>query len=78
MPVVRAMPRLLRDVARVAEARLKQYSHAMFREVSRTFDQGVLVPRGGVSSFSYKQLAQETFARVKGVVQVVNEIEVVH
>jgi osmotically-inducible protein OsmY len=70
------MPSLPQEVARAAEARLRQYSHAMFREVFCTFDQGVLVLRGGVSSFCYTRLSQETVARVEGVVQVVNKIEV--
>jgi osmotically-inducible protein OsmY len=37
---------------------------------------GVLSLRGRLSSFHNKQVAQETVARVNGVTQVVNDIEV--
>jgi hypothetical protein len=46
------------------------------REVSCEYDQGVIVLRGRVPTYYYKQLSQEAAARFDGVVQVVNNIEV--
>ena len=38
---------------------------------------GILILRGQVTSYHQKQLAQEAVAKIDGVVQVVNEVEVV-
>ena len=46
------------------------------RRVTCEYDHGVLFLRGRLPSFHQKQLAQEAVARVKGVIQVVNQIEV--
>ena len=72
------MQPLALKVTRAAQVRLQQSPHVILREVSCEFDQGVLVLRGRVPSFYYKQLAQEAIAHVEGVVQVVNKIEVVN
>jgi osmotically-inducible protein OsmY len=41
-----------------------------------TCSRGVLLLKGRLSRFHHKQVAQEAVARVEGVTQVVNEIEV--
>ena len=46
------------------------------RRVTCEYDRGTLFLRGRLSSFHQKQVAQEAVAGVKGVTQVVNEIEV--
>lgn len=46
------------------------------RTVSCQHDHGTLFLRGRLASFHQKQVAQEAVARVKGVAQVVNDIEV--
>jgi len=57
---------------------LWQNLHAALADMSREFDQGILVLRGRVLCFyHHKQLAQEAVARVAGAVQIVNEIQVV-
>lgn len=63
-------------VAEAAAERLLNASHPALRTLSCSFDQGVLILQGRVSSFYAKQLAQETVARLEGVAQVVNQIEV--
>ena len=46
------------------------------RRVLCEYDHGILFLRGRLPSFHQKQVAQEAVAGVKGVTQVVNEIEV--
>ena len=46
-------------------------------ETDLEYDDGMLILHGRLGSYYQKQLAQETVAGVEGVVQVVNEIEVV-
>jgi len=46
------------------------------RRVLCEYDHGILFLRGRLPSFHQKQVAQEAVARVEGVTQVINEIEV--
>jgi len=64
-------------IVSAAQNRLQQSPLAALRDVSCECRRGVLVLRGRVPSFYYKQLAQETVARIEGVVEVVNEVEVI-
>ena len=64
-------------VAALAESLMMASSHRPLRRIFCTFDDGVLVLEGRVKSFFHKQLAQETVAKIEGVKQVVNKIEVV-
>lgn len=64
------------DVARTAERRLSTDPHRALRSVSCEYRHGVLYLRGRLSRYYHKQLAQEAVARLEGVMQVVNEIEV--
>jgi osmotically-inducible protein OsmY len=64
------------ETADAAKECLQSSPYGVLRWVSCECHDGVLVLRGCLSSFYHKQLAQETVARVKGVTQVVNEIEV--
>jgi osmotically-inducible protein OsmY len=66
------------EIKQVAQDRLRQSPHVLLREVVCEFHRGVLVLHGRVPSFYYKQLAQEAIAGVDGVVEVINEIEVVY
>jgi osmotically-inducible protein OsmY len=63
--------------AAAAKASLRSSPHRVLRKVLCLCDNGVLLLQGLLPSFYYKQLAQEAVARVEGVNQVVNEIEVV-
>jgi len=56
---------------------LQQTAYLHVRKVSCSFKEGLLTLRGQVTSFYEKQLAQEAVARVDGVEQVLNLIEVV-
>ena len=64
---------------RIAEAATECLQNSPYRAVRRVLcecDHGILFLRGHLSTFYEKQVAQETVARVKGVTQVRNEIEV--
>ena len=63
-------------IAKVAMKRLRDSSYTNMRQVSCECKHGVLFLRGRLFSFYEKQVAQETVARIDGVTQVVNEIEV--
>ena len=64
-------------IASIAETCFRAHSHAALRGISCKCNQGVLVLEGRLASFYHTQLAQEIAANVEGVVQVVNQIEVV-
>ena len=64
------------QVMEAAKDRLENSPYRSVRRVSCEYDDGVLVLRGLLSSFYYKQLAQEAVVHLHGVLQVVNEIEV--
>jgi osmotically-inducible protein OsmY len=63
-------------IADAAKDCLRSSSYHALRGVTCTCDRGVLVLTGHLSSFYYKQLAQEAVASVQGVSRVVNDIEV--
>ena len=63
-------------IAEVAMERLRNSPYEAMRRVSCECKHGVLFLRGRLSSFHEKQMAQETVARIDGVTQVVNEVEV--
>jgi osmotically-inducible protein OsmY len=64
------------DAARLTEMRLRGSSYPELRSVRCDFHEGVLTLRGTVSSFYTTQLAQALAARIPGVEEVVNHIEV--
>ncbi len=64
-------------IAAIAEARFRANSRTALRGVSCKAEGGVIVLEGRLSSFYQKQLAQEIVGHIEGVVQVVNQIEVV-
>jgi osmotically-inducible protein OsmY len=64
-------------ISAIAEFRLRASSHTALRRISCKSDQGVLVLEGHVHRFFHKQLAQEIAFNIEGVVQVINQIEVV-
>ena len=66
------------EVAMDADHQLGTSQYLPLRRVSCDFDRGVLFLRGQLPSFFYKQLAQEAVGKLRGVTQVVNEIEVVN
>jgi len=64
---------------RIAEAATECLENSPYQAVRRILcrcDHGILSLRGHLPSFHQKQVAQEAVARVKGVAQAVNEIEV--
>jgi len=65
------------ETAEVAKQRICRQPRLTFQRIWCEYDGGRLLLRGQVPSFYYKQLAQEAIAGMKGVVQVVNDIEVV-
>ena len=60
----------------VAMERLRDSPYKAMRRISCECKNGVLFLRGRLCSFHEKQIAQETVARIDGVTQVVNEVEV--
>jgi osmotically-inducible protein OsmY len=64
-------------VVESARERLRRQSHLSVQRIWCEFDEGTLFLRGQVPSFYHKQLAQVAVAGMEGVVQVVNDIEVV-
>jgi osmotically-inducible protein OsmY len=64
------------NVAEVARDRLRKSSSVVVRTVSCDYEQGVLVLRGRVPSEYCKQLVLDAIARLPGVAQVADEIEV--
>ncbi len=65
------------ETADLARKQIRRQPRLTFQRIWCEFDSGRLLLRGQVPSFYYKQLAQEAIAGMKGVVQVVNDIEVV-
>jgi hypothetical protein len=64
------------DIGAAADKNLLASPYKVFAGVSCQCEHGVLFLKGRVSSFHHKQVAQEAVARVSGVRQVVNDIEV--
>ena len=64
------------NIAEAARECLRNSPYHAVRGILCECNLGVLSLRGHLPSFHYTQVAQETVARVKGVTQVVNEIEV--
>ena len=73
---VRSAPICLRGIGETATECLQNSPYLDVRRISCEWAHGILFLRGRLSSFHQKQVAQETVARVKGVTQVINEIEV--
>jgi osmotically-inducible protein OsmY len=66
------------ELTRAARKRLKSTHYPSIRELSCECDErGVLYLRGRLSSYYKKQLAQEAVSRLPGVVEIVNQAEVV-
>jgi osmotically-inducible protein OsmY len=63
-------------IAVAAKEQLRQSSYSSLRDISCECDDGVLILRGQVPNFFQKHLAQESVRHLKGVAQVVNQIEV--
>ncbi len=64
------------NMAKAANEHLRNSPYRALRGVTCECDQGILLLRGHLPSFYHKQLAQEAVVRVRGVEEVVNEIEV--
>ena len=56
--------------------RLRESPYSAVRRLSCEFAGGVLTLRGNVASFFHKQVAQQSVARLEGVNQVDNQVEV--
>jgi osmotically-inducible protein OsmY len=68
----------LRDdrVAAAAHGCLQRCSYRAIQTVTCQYHQGTITLRGVLSSYFFKQVAQEAVAGIQGVDRVVNEIEV--
>jgi len=66
-----------KTLAGLAKHRILHQPHLRMQRIWCECDEGCLFLRGQVPSFYFKQLAQEAVVGMKGVRQVVNEIEVV-
>jgi osmotically-inducible protein OsmY len=64
-------------VADAAKQQLRAHTHLSMQRIWCEFEEGRLLLQGQVPSFYLKQLAQTAVAKLDGVCQVVNEIEVV-
>lgn len=64
------------DIEEQAQERLRAAPSLFLRDIRCGYQEGLLILRGRVGSYYEKQLAQESVARLEGVAQVVNEIEV--
>ena len=64
------------DIVEQAQERLQATPYISFRDVRCEYRHGLLFLRGQVESYYEKQLAQEAVARLEGVAQVVNQLEV--
>ena len=63
-------------VVEEAQERLRAVPYSSFRDLRCEYRHGLLVLQGWVESYYEKQLAQEAVARLPGVAQVVNQLEV--
>ena len=63
-------------ITEVAKERRGDSPYQDMRRISCECKHGVLFLQGRLFSFYEKQVAQETVARIDGVTQVVNEVEV--
>ena len=63
-------------IAEAAKECLENSPYQAVRGILCECKLGVLFLRGHLSSFHHKQVAQETVSKIKGINQVVNEIEV--
>jgi osmotically-inducible protein OsmY len=61
-------------IAELAERRLHGNSHQALKNVSCTYQGGVLVLQGTLPTYYLKQIAQETIARMEGVERIENQI----
>jgi hypothetical protein len=68
---------LFQEIAERAQAKLRDSSYFELRDVCCDFSSGVLTLRGRVPSYHLKQLAQVNVAKLPGVVEVDNCVEVV-
>jgi hypothetical protein len=64
------------EVATAVKVCLRKSPYSDIRNLSCDYDHGVLVLRGRLASYYEKQLAQVVVAKLPGIAQLVNEIEV--
>ena len=63
-------------ITELAERRLHGNSHQALKNISCTYQDGVLVLQGTLPTYYLKQLAQETIVRMEGVERIENQIQV--
>jgi osmotically-inducible protein OsmY len=64
------------DIVEQAQERLRAVPYISFQDLRCEYRHGLLVLQGRVESYYEKQLAQEAVAKLEGVTQVVNQLEV--
>ena len=65
------------QVTEVAKSRLQASPYLPLAKVTCEYEDGVLLLQGRLPDFYHKQLAQHAVAEIPGVIQVVNDTEVV-
>ena len=64
-------------IAKRAERRLKESGYFCLRRVSCHYHEGVLALRGRLPSFYLKQVAQTVVLQIEGVIEILNQVEVI-
>jgi osmotically-inducible protein OsmY len=67
---------MIKSIADAATERLHASPYLLLRKVTCNCDEGLLVLTGSVPTYFHKQLAQQSVFGIKGVKQVVNQIDV--
>ena len=63
-------------ISELAKRRLHGNSHQALKNISCTYQDGLLVLQGTLPTYYLKQVAQETLARMEGVERIENRIQV--
>lgn len=63
-------------ITALAQIRLQASPYPSIRRVFCMYDEGLLVLRGCLPTFFHKQVAQAAVADIDGVIQIVNQIDV--
>lgn len=64
------------NIGEQAQERLRAVPNIFFRDLRCEYRHGLLILQGRVGTYYEKQLAQEAVAKLEGVAQVVNQLEV--
>ena len=71
-----AIANLSEAVAQAIVARLRMHTYREMRSLSVGFSNGVVTLRGRVTTYYFKQIAQESIRRIAGIVKIINLVDV--